>query len=257
MACLHGIAERRRHRLPEAHLDLCPKNSGFEGSKSGSLTFDPQRWDVQDFVEPKRHKKIGRKCLLRLSGVKTCFIRIIFGRGGCSLGAYSTGDDSAIFTAYSRHSRSMYMCISKTTRMLFRAFWVLYFLSSLLSLKTYCYVHRSPVPTAGSCKCAPVFYNGLPNMHVSSFITPWLFQPMLFNHDSVPFGGQGVDDTIALKGMLPKCSTNSTIIFNKYTTYNISWVHCPIMHRDGLPTSDIFLCLGLSARPWTLESCSM
>ena len=89
-------------RPPEAPIDLCLKNSGFEGSKSRSLTFDPQRWDVQDFVKPKGHwklrclehlKKIGWKCLLRLPyqrfcGVENCLIRIIYSGFEGDLGGF-------------------------------------------------------------------------------------------------------------------------------------------------------------------------
>lgn len=38
----------------------------------------------------------------------------------------------------------------------------------------------------------------------------------------VPFGGPGVDDSAAVRALLPKCSNNSEIIFSSCTTYNIS-----------------------------------
>ena len=39
---------------------------------------------------------------------------------------------------------------------------------------------------------------------------------------SVPFGGKGVNDALALPGILANCSSNATIVFSDQTTYNIS-----------------------------------
>jgi len=38
----------------------------------------------------------------------------------------------------------------------------------------------------------------------------------------VPFGGQGVDDSAAVRALLPNCSSNAEIVFSSCTTYNIS-----------------------------------
>jgi len=38
----------------------------------------------------------------------------------------------------------------------------------------------------------------------------------------VPFGGQGIDDSVAVRALLPNCSSNAEIVFSSCTTYNIS-----------------------------------
>jgi len=38
----------------------------------------------------------------------------------------------------------------------------------------------------------------------------------------VPFGGSGVDDSDAVRALLPDCSTDAEIVFSSCTTYNIS-----------------------------------
>lgn len=38
----------------------------------------------------------------------------------------------------------------------------------------------------------------------------------------VPFGGPGVDDSVAVRSLLANCSTNAEIVFSSCTTYNIS-----------------------------------
>lgn len=43
-----------------------------------------------------------------------------------------------------------------------------------------------------------------------------------FNTCVVPFGGPGIDDSVAVRALLPNCSSNSQIIFASCITYNIS-----------------------------------
>ena len=43
-----------------------------------------------------------------------------------------------------------------------------------------------------------------------------------FQTCTVPFGGPGIDDSEAVRTLLPKCSSNAEIIFTSCTTYNIS-----------------------------------
>ena len=42
------------------------------------------------------------------------------------------------------------------------------------------------------------------------------------NDIRVPFGGPGVDDSVALNQTIANCTTDSTIVFTANTTYNIS-----------------------------------
>lgn len=68
--------------------------------------------------------------------------------------------------------------------------------------------------------------------------------------NSVPFGGLGIDDAIALRSMLPNCLTNTVIVFKTHTTYNISLV-------SVYQLLAIILKSCISARPLTLATCLM
>lgn len=62
----------------------------------------------------------------------------------------------------------------------------------------------------------------------------------------VPFGGPGVDDSDAVRALLPICSADAEIVFSSCTTYNISTpinfgnlsnVTISILGNLSLPTS--------------------